>query len=63
MKYTVLKKGLHNLRGYSTRLNEKKIPSKHTRMSRNIGDVSVTFTGDILCGFHAFQHHFQLFVT
>jgi hypothetical protein len=59
-------KGLQVFMLYSTHLNEQKCPSQH--MSRNqcllsMGDVWVVSTADSLCGSHAFQHNFQLFVT
>jgi hypothetical protein len=47
------------LRGVSTHLNEQKFPVPADIWA----DVGVISRADSLCGSHAFQHNFQLFVT
>jgi hypothetical protein len=56
-----VKKRLQALRGY-----EPKSPSQHSPETSDcwhMGDVRVISTADALCGSHAFQHNFQLFIT
>jgi hypothetical protein len=66
MLYSVLRKGLQAQRGYSTYLNEQKFQVSvcpGTTAYWDMGDVCVISTADAVCGSHAFQHNFQLFIA
>jgi hypothetical protein len=60
------KKALRALRKYSTHLSEEKVqvyicPEDNT--PSYMGDVRVISIAEGLCGYHAFQHNFQVFVS
>jgi hypothetical protein len=64
--YSVKKEGYRLLEGMVFTQMVKKAPLKiylGTSACRDMGDVHMIFTADDLCGSHAFQHNFQLYVA